>query len=78
MTIGNQKRVLDGLTEFAVSEVKNVKHQDLTAQLLDNIKYAKDTGRRFDLYLRRGATVSGTLQKAISSGEVNLKWIPFT
>lgn len=78
--IDGRKRIFDGLTDEAVSEVKNVARQSFTRQLKDSLKFAKDTGRVFDLYVRGGAnptTLSGPLQDAIAdTPRFNLKFIP--
>jgi RHS repeat-associated protein len=58
-------RVFDGLNDEAVSEVKNVGYQAFTLQLRDDLYYARRTGRDFVLYVRRGATLSKPLEKAI-------------
>lgn len=77
--INGRTRIFDGLTDDAVSEVKNVKYQAFTRQLRDNVAYAQSTGRRFDLYVRGGSSptsLSGPLQDAIRSGQINLRSIP--
>ncbi len=51
--VGTRTRILDGLSDEAVSEVKNVASQSFTLQLKDSLAYAQSTGRRFDLYVRR-------------------------
>lgn len=45
-------RIVDGLRDDAVSEVKNVSRQSLTRQLRDNVDFARAPGRRLDLYAR--------------------------
>lgn len=77
--INGRTRVFDGLTDEAVSEVKNVRHLAFTQQLRDTLQYAQRTGRRFDLYVRGGTnatTLSGPLAKAVNEGLINLRWIP--
>lgn len=67
--IDGRKRIFDGLTDEAVSEVKNVARQSFTRQLKDSLKFAKDTGRLFDLYVRGGAnptTLSGPLHDYVN------------
>ncbi len=84
VNINGRTRILDGLTTDAVTEVKNVKSLSLTQQISDNIDYAAQTGRRFDLYVRpsshpSGQTyLSGPLLDAIaqSNGAIQLRFIP--
>jgi hypothetical protein len=59
--IFGRTRIPDGLTATAVSEVKNVGSLSYTRQLRDVAQYARVTGRRFDLYVRPGAELSGPL-----------------
>jgi Restriction endonuclease fold toxin 7 len=75
-SINGRDRISDGLTEYSLSEVKNVNRQSFTRQLRDYSDYAQDTGRRFDLYVRPDTKLSGPLQDAISSGRINLRAIP--
>ncbi|MDR6290868.1 hypothetical protein E9232_003394 [Inquilinus ginsengisoli] len=76
--IDGRLRYPDGITRNAVSEIKNVGYQALDQQLRDDIDFARKTGRRFDLYTRPngGTVLSGPLQQAIDSGEINRHDIP--
>jgi hypothetical protein len=74
--VGGQARFPDGLTTSVVSEVKNVQSLSYTQQLQDLAKFAQQTGRRFDLYVRYNTRLSGPLQQAAQSGRVNLRFIP--
>ena len=74
--INGRTRILDGLNDTAVTEVKNVGYQAYTQQLRDSLAYAQQTGRQFDLYVRGSTTLSGPLQDAITSGQINLRLIP--
>ena len=84
VSINGRTRILDGLTDRAVTEVKNVQSLSLTQQIRDNIDYAAQTGRRLDIYVRpsshpSGQThLSGPLLDAIeqSSGAIQLRFIP--
>ncbi len=69
-------RIADGMTETTISEVKNVAYQGYTQQLKDYVTYSIDHGLRFDLYVRRGTTLSGPLQEAIGLGQINRMYIP--
>lgn len=51
--IGGRTRIFDGLTDSAVSEVKNVGYQAYTQQLKDSLSYAQANGLEFNLYVRR-------------------------
>lgn len=78
--IGGRTRIFDGLTDSAVSEVKNVGYQAYTQQLKDSLSYAQANGLEFNLYVRGGVnptTLSGPLQDAIASTPgFNLRFIP--
>ena len=74
--VGGRARIFDGLTDDAVSEVKNVASQAYTQQLKDTLWYAQQNGLRFDLYVRRETNLTGPLQDAISGGLINLRFIP--
>ena len=73
---GGNERTFDGLTTYAVTEVKNVKYQYLSSQLKDTLAYAHDNTLRFDLYVPINARLSEPLKEAIRSGQINLRWIP--
>jgi hypothetical protein len=77
--VNGNKRIFDGLNDLAVTEVKNVKSQAYTQQLKDSATYAQQSGIRFDLYVGGGANptkLSGPLQDAVASGQINLRFIP--
>ena len=62
--INGRTRFFDGLTDDAVSEVKNVKSLSYTRQLRDYADYASANGLRLDVYVRVGTRVSGPLARA--------------
>jgi hypothetical protein len=70
-------RVPDFLNRIAgyIGEVKDVKSLSYTRQLKDYVAYAQKYSLRFDLYVRDGAKLAGTLKKARASGLINI--IPF-
>ena len=74
--IGGRTRILDGLTDSTVTEVKNVASQSYTQQLKDSLAYARSTGRSFDPYVRPDTYLTGPLRDAIAEGLINLKFIP--
>ncbi|MBV7306985.1 NBR1-Ig-like domain-containing protein [Xanthomonas vasicola] len=74
--VAGRTRIPDGLTSTVLSEVKNVKSMSYTQQLRDFAQFSQDKGMRFDLYLRKGAEVSGPLQDAIDQGIINRLDIP--
>jgi len=74
--IAGRTRVPDGLLDDALSEVKNVNYLSYTQQLRDFTQYSLDNVLRFDLYVRPTTILSGPLQEAISSGTINLLFIP--
>ena len=78
VSINGRTRILDGLTDRAVTEVKNVQSLSLTTQIRENIDYAAQTSRRLDLYVRPDTQLSGPLLEAISgsNGAIQLRFIP--
>ena len=74
--IAGRTRIFDGLTDSAVSEVKNVARQSLTLQLRDSLSYAQSTGRTFNLYVRQDTYLTGPLRDAIARGDIGLRFIP--
>ena len=74
--VDGRARIFDGLTDEAVSEVKNVASQGYTQQLKDSLSYAQENGLRFDLYVRPDTYLTAPLQEAISGGLINLRFIP--
>lgn len=67
-----QYRVPDALTERILIEVKNVKHQGLTHQLMDFLLYAEASERIFVLHLRDDAKISPGLRAMIDLGRIQL------
>ncbi|WP_146575656.1 putative toxin [Botrimarina hoheduenensis] len=76
ININGRNRIPDGITRDAVSEVKNVKKLSFTKQLRDFADYAKQEGKRFDLYVRKDTELSGPLRDAVGRGDINLRFIP--
>ena len=74
--VAGRTRIPDGLTNSVLTEVKNVKSLSYTRQLRDFTSYAQSNDLRFDLWVRKGAEVSGPLQEAIRNGAINLRIIP--
>jgi len=74
--VAGRTRIPDGLTNTVLTEVKNVKSLSHTRQLRDFASYAQGNGLRFDLWVRKGAELSGPLQQAIRNGSINLRIIP--
>ncbi|MGE3511605.1 MAG: RHS repeat-associated core domain-containing protein, partial [Vicinamibacterales bacterium] len=75
--VNGRTRIADGITDTVVSEVKNVKTLSYTRQLRDYVDFARQTGRRFDLFVRPdgGTTLSGPLAEAIADRLINLRTI---
>jgi RHS repeat-associated protein len=76
--VNGRERIPDGLSPKILSEVKNVRALSYTQQLRDFAQVARRTGRRFDLYIRRGTQPSKELLDAAQRGEINLRIIPGT
>lgn len=74
--VNGRGRIPDGLTPTTLSEVKNVGSSSYTRQIRDFEQYARDTGRTFDLFVRKGARLSGPLLDARAAGRINIREIP--
>jgi hypothetical protein len=59
-----------------LTEVKNVASLSYTRQIRDFDQYAQQMGRSFDLFVRRGARLSGPLLDARAAGRINIWEIP--
>lgn len=70
--VNGRGRIPDGITPTTVSEVKNVKTLSYTQQLRDYVEYARQTGRTFDLYVRRDTIPSKPLLRAVDRRELRL------
>jgi hypothetical protein len=66
-------RIPDVLTVNELIEIKNVRRQGLSNQLVDFLLYAEHTGRRFVLCVRDDAMLSERLRKAIREGRIVLR-----
>lgn len=76
VNVNGRTRIFDGLTDTAVTEVKNISSLSYTQQLKDSLSYAQATGRGFDLYVRPDTYLSGPLRDAIARGDIALRFIP--
>lgn len=74
ITVGGRGRVPDDLTD--TSEIKNVASLSYTRQLRDFERYARQTGRTFDLFVRPSARLFGPLLEARAAGRINIREIP--
>lgn len=70
--INGRMRIPDGVNEFAISEVKNVKYQGWTQQLQDYSDIAREREIPFNLYLQKDAKISRNLVKAWREGKVSI------
>jgi Restriction endonuclease fold toxin 7 len=64
-------RIPDELGSSVLGEVKNVSSLSYTNQLRDFVAYAQQQ-LQFNLYVRGSTALSGPLQAAADSGEINL------
>jgi len=62
----------DGLTETALSEVKNVASLSYTSQLRIYAQFAAENGLILDVYVRPGAHLSAPLLEAQPGGLPNI------
>jgi hypothetical protein len=65
-------RIPDELNSSVLGEVKNVSNLSFTNQLQDFSGYAQQEQLQFNLYVRGSTTLSGPLQAAVDSGDINL------
>jgi RHS repeat-associated protein len=75
--VNGRARIVDGLTDTTVTEVKNVKYQGWTKQLQDSSDFAKETGRNFTLRVAPEARLSGPLLDAEYEEKVIILKIEF-
>jgi RHS repeat-associated protein len=71
--IHGEKRIVDGLTSKAVSEVKNVAQLGYTRQVRAYYEYAKQKGIQFVLYTREDTRLKGQLKKLVDEGKIKLE-----
>lgn len=74
IVLNGSRRVPDGVSELAISEVKNVVRQGWTRQLQDYAAYARQARPPldFNLYVRSTTLLSRPLQSAHQAGQVNI------
>jgi hypothetical protein len=74
LQVNGGTRVIDGMTETALNEVKNVKYQAWTQQLNDFATAASPSERnmQFNLWINQDARVSSTLLQKWLDGCVNI------
>ena len=76
ITINGRDRIVDGLNDIALSEIKNVKKLSYTRQLRDFTDYSLQKGFQFNLYILSPKTyLSIPLKNAINSGKIKVKYI---
>jgi len=69
-------RIPDSITATAIIEVKNVALQSMTSQLRDYMRIAEAQGKAFELYVRPTTRLSRSLQDAVESGQITLRYLP--
>jgi hypothetical protein len=69
-------RFPDELTATTLTELKNVVRLSLTQQIQDYLGFAQSTDRTFNLYVRPTTHLTGPLRDAISTGQINLRFLP--
>ncbi len=74
--VNGRTRIPDELTPTTLTEVKNVKVLSFARQLRDFNDFSQLSRRTFILYTRPSTTLSGSLQKAISQGQIIHRFIP--
>ena len=73
--VSGKTRFPDEITGTTIKEVKNVAKQGWTAQLKDSAEIAKQTGKTFELWVRKSTVLSGPLQAAEKAGQVFIKYL---
>jgi RHS repeat-associated protein len=71
-------RYPDRLTSTALDEVKNVARLSNTQQLQDFLIYAQENNLTFNVWVRPSTALTPTVKDLVSSGQINLKFIPGT
>jgi len=74
-TVSGTDRIPDFIRGETLIEVKNASYVAFTSQLRDSAAWAASSaGRSFELWMRTGARVSGTLQEAIDKGLITPRY----
>jgi RHS repeat-associated protein len=71
-------RYPDRLTTTALDEVKNVARLSNTQQLHDFLVYSQENNLTFNVWVRPSTVLTPTVRDLVSSGQINLKYIPGT
>ena len=74
--LSGTNRYPDIFTQEVIGDVKNVARLSFTQQLQDYAAFAQATGRKFHLYVKPTTKLTGPLNEAILSGQIDLKYIP--
>ena len=74
--VGKNWRIPNGLKRNVLSEVKNVANLSKTSQISDYAKFAADTGRSFDIYVRMTTQVSSRIQDMERMEQVSIIRVP--
>jgi RHS repeat-associated protein len=69
-------RYPDRLTATALDEVKNVARLANTQQLQDFLVYSQENNLTFNVWVRPSTVLTPTVRDLVSSGEINLKYLP--
>jgi hypothetical protein len=75
--INGRTRIPDGINRDTLTEIKNRGYTPFNQQLRDSLDFARNSNRNMDLFLPPGGRVSDQLQRAIDSGQINRRDIPF-
>ena len=74
--VSGKKRFADKSTETTIEETKNVTYQYWSTQLKDASFHAKNTNRKFVLWVRRSTRLSKEVKRQKKLGNVQIKYIP--
>jgi len=69
-------RIPDELSDTGLKEIKNVKYQHLSSQILDSLYFALTTGRRMTLVVRKDTKLSADLMELITRKIIDLEFLP--
>ena len=78
-TVSGSSRIPDFVDQAnkIIYEAKNVSAQTYSSQINDMTQWAEQNGYTFELYVREGAYISPSLQRAVQNGLLTINELPF-
>jgi hypothetical protein len=72
VTVNGKSRIPDGVTKTYIIEVKNVKYQHLSRQILDEMEYAKSRHKKLKLIVDTNTKLSSSLKILHDNGKIKI------